>query len=106
VDKNNVVNSRELLNQNYINDHAAGSRTEVLSSDGDARSISPRSGTISRYSILKSMIKEYCRYLETEERMKHKKAVKTIGKMLTEKHGGVDVVDSIYELAKNCEHEI
>jgi hypothetical protein len=100
VDKNNVVNSRELLNQNYINDHAAGSRTEVLSSDGDARSISPRSGTISRYSMLKSMIQEYCLYLETEERVKHKKAVNTIGKLLKEKHGEVDVVDSIYELAK------
>jgi hypothetical protein len=38
--------------------------------------------------------------------MKHKKAVKTMGKLLTEKHCEVDVVDSIYELAKKCDHEI
>jgi hypothetical protein len=106
LDKNDVVNSRELWNQYYSNDHAACSGTKVLSSDGDARSIFSRSGTISRNSMLKSMIEEYCHYLETEERMKHKKAVKTIWKLLTKKHGEVDVVDRIYELAKNCEHAI
>jgi hypothetical protein len=118
VDKKDVTNGRDLWDHSYSEDVVGGSRTEVLSTDGDARSIFPRSGTISRYPMLTSMIEEYCRFLEIEKKMKQKAAVATIRKLLkkkitetrlneeTNERREVVVVESIYELAKKCYLEI
>ena len=107
MDEKDVPNGTYLWNRSYMETTVGGSKTEVMTTDADARSVYPRCGTISRNALLKSMIEDYCRFLTVEKKMKHIDAVKTIQKMLQKKQTCEEmVVESIYELAKKCDREI